>query len=59
MEDGGWTVGNVRLLVWCLVGKLSVKVCSHENIVCRRSKFLSQNSNLLMNKLFDFGELNN
>jgi len=29
------------------------------NIVFRRSKFPSKNSNLLMNKSFDFGELNN
>jgi hypothetical protein len=25
VEDGGWTVGNVRLLVWCLWESFSVK----------------------------------
>jgi hypothetical protein len=57
VEDGGWTVGNVRLLVWCLWETFM----QPRNVVFRRSKFklLSKNSNLLMNKLFDFGELNN
>jgi hypothetical protein len=32
MEDGGWTVENVGLLVWCLGESFSVKACSHKTL---------------------------